>query len=726
MLQLQGTIDTPAATVYPDDRDDLLFYALPKVPLLRRDAQGKAVFKFVQYRSLRPLPSGKQGAALVFMDVELALPPEAEAALRNQLAEQVNTRRGPSNKVKPEHIKLGKPPVTKASVTVDILAASGDLVQRVNHGGVPSMYGNNVVALSAELTQFGAPIFAAAMKSQGAGGVRVEYQFQFNARMPPVSVVGTWFASKFYSFVQEVDFEENFWSEDDYSEKVSEFFVNSESRVINVDTGELSPSDPAVAKMLEVMENSVAHQLDEAVKRNLIEQIPPENRDFSKIRDEDFENIRRSVTVNKISDVRIAYNRKQALPVDVRPQANMPSLVGQGYTWEDYSILADVDDPFFRQFNLAIQVNAEFSRLPIFSVDVDIDYPPHTAKHGIKTFTFRKADDIGKFDSFMDGGGTKFKYRYVVHYTGESRTFDSGWREHDGDDLKIDIDDLGLWLVDVEVGDMNWQQVSRAVLTLEHPAVASGTPPVHRFQIDDKTTTLQVKELLMEPAKPYGGSVKFFMKDGREFVRQLSDLKGQRFYVDDPFSVTREVLLRTRGDFDRVIDTIFLDLTYTDTANGYEQTASYALSKNLRFDQWRFPAIDPRGGKITYRTVTTFKDGRTEESGEVELTGKTLVLGVDSAAIEVTVMPDLVPWQQVKLVKVDLHYADPANQIDERESRTFRMGALEGKVTFAIRDRALNTYEWTATYFMADGTKRVANSAGRVADEALVLELPNA
>ena len=103
----------------------------------------------------------------------------------------------------------------------------------------------------------------------------------------------------------------------------------------------------------------------------------------------------------------------------------MPSLVSQGFNWDDYAIEVDTDDPFFRQLNLTIQVNADFDNLPIFSVDVSIDYPPWTAKHGVQTFSFRKADDIGKFNAFIEGGSTKFKYRYVVNYKGESRVFES-------------------------------------------------------------------------------------------------------------------------------------------------------------------------------------------------------------------------------------------------------------------------------------------------------------
>jgi hypothetical protein len=586
------------------------------------------------------------------------------------------------------------------------------------------MYGSNVVAMSAELNQLGAPIFEAVMKSQGAGGVRVEYTFEFAARLPPVTATGTWHASKFYSFTQTVDFEENFWSEDDFTENVSELFLNSESRQVVVNPGALVNTDPEVAKLLETVRSNVERQLDEAVKRNLLDAIPPENRDFSKIRDEDFENIKRTVTTNKISDVSISFTEAQVTSVEVHPQANMQSLVSQGFNWDDYAIEADTDDPFFRQLNLTIQVNADFENLPIFSVDVSIDYPPWTARHGVQTFSFRKADDIGKFTAFIEDNSTKFKYSYVVNYKGESRVFTSRPLDHEGNDLKINVDELGLWLVDVEVGDMNFEQVGSAVLTLEHPEIEPGVPPVCRFQIDKDHKKFEVKELLLRPAQPYTATIKYFMKDGREYVRELPNQKGQRFYVDDPFSATRVVQLRTRGDFERRIDTIFVDLTYDDERNGYRQTSSMALSKDKRFADWSFPVVDERAGKVTYHAITTFKDGTSAESGDQPLSGTTLLLGEDTATLTVKLIPDLIDWNAVKLATIELHYTDAENTIDERESFTFRKGSPEAKWELAIRDRSKNTYEWTAKFFMADGSRKELASTGPVTDEDFIIELP--
>lgn len=729
MLQLYGAIDTKEATVYLDDTDAFLAYVLPKVPTIRRDGE-RFVFQFVKYRTLKPMKNGEIGAGLVFMDVELALRPEQEQAVRQAVADQLTTEQGAgAEPVDPAKIVLSKPQVTKATVAIEILAASETLVQKTNHAGSPSMYGNNVVAMSAELTQLGAPVFEAVMSSNApAGGVRVVYSMEFAARLPPITAVGTWHASKFYNFVQDVDFEENFWSEDDFSEKVSELFTNSESRNIVVDPGGQANSDPEVAKVLDTVRGAVTTALDEAVKRNLLEAIPPENRDFSKIRDEDFENIHREVTVNKQSDVTVRFTEKQVASVPVYPQANMPSLVSQGGDWNDYSMEVDTDHPFFRTLNLNILVNADFETLPIFSVDVTIDYPPATAKHGKKTFTFTKADDIGKFSAFTDGGSTQFNYHYVVHYEGESRTFKSRTEAADTDTLTIDVDELGLWLVDIEVGDMNFEQVSRAVLTLEHPEVAPGIPPVRQFQIDRENQSHQLKELLLQPVQPYKAQIKFFMADGREFVRELPAQRGQRLYVDDPFSATKELLIHTRGDFENRIDTIFVDAVYDDATNKYRQTRSIALSKDKRNDTWSIPVIDERAGKLTYRAITTFKDGTSSDSGEQTVTGTTLLLGEDVATLTVVMVPDLIPWDTVKLATVELHYTDPANGIDERETFTFRKGpeggAAEQTYELAVRDKTKLAYAWAVTFFMIDGTKKEATSNGPVTTDKLIIEPP--
>ena len=77
----------------------------------------------------------------------------------------------------------------------------------------------------------------------------------------------------------------------------------------------------------------------------------------------------------------------------------------------------------------------------------------------------------------------------------------------------------------------------------------------------------------------------------------------------------------------------------------------------------------------------------------------------------------------MKLANVELHYTD-GTRIDERESFTFRKGAPEAKWELALRDRTKKSYEWTAKFFMQDGSKRDSQSPVPTDDEDLILEVP--
>jgi hypothetical protein len=126
---------------------------------------------------------------------------------------------------------------------------------------------------------------------------------------------------------------------------------------------------------------------------------------------------------------------------------------------------------------------------------------------------------------------------------------------------------------------------------------------------------------------------------------------------------------------------------------------------------------------VTYRAITTFRDGSASDTGEQPVTGSTLLLGEDTATLTVRLIPDLIDWTAVKLANVELHYTD-GQTIDERESFTFRKGAPEAKWELALRDRTKKTYDWTAKFFMQDGSKRDSQSPVPIDDEDLILEVP--
>jgi hypothetical protein len=729
MLQLEGSEDYKNVTIFVDDRDARQFYLLPQFPRFRLDDKGRPAFGFVKYRNPVDRADGKKGGGLAAFDIELAVEKAIEDEIRARLEERVRKRLN-LGAGQPVDLKIGRPTFTRGTVGVTILSGAETLVQRIQNAGKPSLFGNNVTAVQAEFTPEGAAVFEGVMQSKsGLGFVMVNYDLWFPARLPPISVVGWWHADKFYQFVQTVDVEDRFWSEDDYNENISEMFRNSEAYNFRVDSGTLDMTKPENVKLVQGIQDSMQKTMDEMVKRNMLEAIPPADRDVSKIRDQGYENIRRNFSTHKTSDVSLSYNQNMAADQERLPQGNLPALTavtvnGKALVWADYAKEIDADDPFFRTLNLIVQVNADFANLPIFSVDVTLDYPPQTKKTGAATVSFRKPEDIGKFSAFIEGDA-KLKYKYVVNYKGEARTFEHPWVEFEGKTLTVNVDDLGIWMVDIDTGDINFEQVDSAQLTVQYED-AGNVPLVEKqFTIDKDHRSHQIRELIFTPRnRPYRYALKYFMKGGREVQGPMREANGNQLYVNDPFSAMRTIGIRTKGDFDTRIDTIFLDLVYDDPDHEYRQTKSFAFSKaGKRFDDWVIPTIDEKSGKLTYSGNILYKDGSSSPIPSTEATSSTLLVGEDPLTLEVELVPDLIDWDKVKLAIVDLAYEDAGNGINLSKSVTLRKGGKVDKWVVNIKDKTKKGYSYGAKYFMTDGTKKEVPPTPTT-ETSLVLEVP--
>jgi len=754
MLLLESQDVVGQTAYWADDTNPLQYYALPGEPTLAV-RNGKPVFKYVKYRSPIDRPGGVKAGGFVVMQAELAIPKKDEEEIRRRISERGIVRttsrmitrpdgsveRSSSvtrENINPDQIKIGRPLITRGKATISVLDrstgdAGGDansLVQRISVPTPPSLFGNNSVSIGIELSELGAPIFEAAMKGEGASMVIVGYELGYQAKLPKAHIVGTWEASSLMEFSQEIDEDTRWYAEDDYEEKISEFIKKSETQKIEWLT---SPSvagmeASAQQKMVEMIEDSIRKQLDEGIKRNVLEAIPQESRDVTKLQDKGFDDIKRTVNVERLADVRVEYKAAKVIEMPANPNAPLPAFKsimvdGKAQKWEDYAITVDGDDPFFKQLAANFLVNADFEDLPLASVIVQVSYKGATGTGRSETYTFRKPDDQERFEAFLDGGTGEFDYSYVVNYKGESNTYKSPPLKSKSD-VSINVGDLGIWKVDIDVGDVNFEQVEQVQLKLRYD-----DGDIHaekQFTVTADARQHQVREVIFKPRNnAWTYEAKYFLKGGREIVVPATSADGEQLYVNDPFSATRNVSIRTKGDFETVIDTLFLDFVYVDDANDYRQEKSFAFSAaGKRFEDWSFPVISDKSGTLTYTGNIVYKDGRTPTViAEKTVTSNTVLEGEDVLKLAVELIPDLLDWNLMKLVTVTLGYSDPANGVEETDTFTLRKDAAPQTWTVNIKDRARKSYTVAPRFFMADGTKKEP-TAFEATDEVLVLELP--
>ena len=735
--------------IYGDDKSYYTFYPLPQSPRFRL-ADGKPSFKFIKYRELRKEGDDLFGGVCAF-DTEFVVAPEKLEAITLKLQAQVDDHY--KNKLggadQPPAVVFAPLTYTGGTVQLNISDGGGVLIESVRSGNTPSLYGNNVATFWIELTKAGATVFEAAMRGEG-GFIEVVYNMTVMAKLPPITARGWFHASRFYSFFQEISGDRYTETQTqsyffglfkksktirDYSlkEDLNEYMSKYEAMGTEFNfIGDPSMSGDDRIRFEESVRSTLMRQLDDAVERNLLQEIErivpdPQNREL--IIDKGWNNFRETLRNTQISDVNITFTENRVIEWNIAPQGMLPNITtmrdrdGRFFKWEDYAMEVDLNDPFFQTLDVMVRVNADFANLPIYDVEVKLSYP-YGREKPVEEFAFMKPDDVNRFRAFVADGVRRYKYVYQVNYKGDSRVFTSKEVETDDTQLTVNVDDLGILVVDIAPGDINFTQVKQAQIVVRYED--AGINPIERqFIMTPETNVFKIREVIYKArVKPIQYSVKYYMFDGRVYETKSRQQDAPQLYINDPFSAMKTVGLRAIGDLDARIQTIMVDLVYKDAANNYTQTHSAAMSREVPFFDWTFPVIDENAGELKYSGIIAYRNGTTQNIPETVATRSTIQLGdVVADRLEVTVIPDLIDFGAVKLVTVSLHYADAPNNVDERKTLTFRPGGMEQRWVVDQKDRAARGFTWSAVFYMADGSqKRVDDQPEQ--GSVVVLETP--
>jgi hypothetical protein len=705
-------------TVYRDETRYNVYYLVPEQPRFRIDQTTRLpVFKFIKYRFPIDRPDGRKGGGYCAFDIEFAVADDKLARIKEQLQGQLNQYYAGWSNI--PQVEIGSLTYLKGTARLVVAGANGAFVEKLYNPTGPSLFGNNITTYGVELTPEGATFFEQALQGKGSSTVGVEYGLTFMSRLPPINATLSFRSEQFYSFFQQVDYDWEMWASDTYRETIREQLIQSESIYENFDWGGLTDQN-----IKNQIRNSLLTSFEDAIQKKIVEAIPPFPADQRGV-PEDIEHVTRDISNSRISSFTQNYHENMPYEQEIRPQGQLPTITsltgpdGKPLNWADFGYEADLYDDFFKTLDVSVRVNADFNKLPIDSIEVKLQYQDEQPSE----YRFMKPDDIAKFRSYTENDVWKYRYSYQVNYKGEAQIFQSEDKETDERVLTVNVDDLGVLSVDILPGDLNFAQISQAQITMQYQN--GGEPIEQQYIMDQNHKEHLFQQVLFEPVKaPYTYKVKYFMQDGREFELAPREGRSPQLYISDPFSVTKTVSLRAAGNLDTVIDNIFVDLVYEDARNNYRQTHTVALSKASPFFDWSFPVIDEQGGKVGYSGSIRFKDGTIQEIGLTEATRPTILIGeIVADTLDVTIVPDLLDFSKIKLVKTSLHYQDAANSIDERKDFILKQGSQMATWSVKLKDKTKNSYTWQATYFMGDGSKRDTPEAS-TSDLTLILELP--
>ena len=731
MLQIGTEQMVEGATVYEDSDLIEVYYVIGGQPLYRTNALGEPNLSLFKYRFPVDREDGRVGGGYLLLDVSFAVTRAQEDAIRPILQQQLNRKARDLGIGQPPRVKFGTIRYLDGTCSLNILEAGGALVEKVKGTGKPSLYGENTATFGAELTPEGATFFEQALQSQGPV-LGIEYEMTAVGQLPMITARSHFHAMKFYRFHQEIDEQRQsgrlWWREDEREEEIREFMRSSESITMDFDWGELTDADAQ-----DEIRNWVFDTTTEAAERNMIEAIAPVPEDERDLPDK-IEHVTTDIRQRRISDFKLEYSEKRPIEWKLRPNGLLPSFAslrdnaGNALNWADFSRMIDLDDPEFRKVRVNVMVNADFADLPLHSVEVKLGYkgrPMANLAVGEPEgeVVLNDPSDLGKFAAFVENDDYEYEYSYQINYTNESRIFQSDTIVTDEGNLTIGVSDIGILDVTVTAGDINWTEVTRALVTFGYKD--RNVPEIERqISLTQNTPEHRIKEVIFEPMrKSYTYKVKYFMADGSEFEAEEAKSRSPNLFINDVFSKTRTITVNGLANFDTRVANIFVDLTYDDADNGYHLTKSVVLNAGSPFSTWSFPVISASGGTVAYQGTVSMRDG-TQQVIEQQVAEADMILvpRAPEAILDVEVITDLIDWTATRLVRVGLSYVDAENDVNENHTLTFsptRVGPSFWSVGVMDGDNMTYMFEWT--FFQADGS-RIVKEPTETGDTTLIID----
>lgn len=722
MLQIDKMQLIQGVTVYGDDRAPDVFYLLPQQPSYRIDNNGNPVFKFLKYRFPVDRGDGVEGGGFIIFDVEFAVPQDKVDPIKQELSAQAG-----------RPAKIGTITYTDGEAKVNVLNENGDLVESVFNPGQPSLFGNNITPFGVELTPEGATLAEQALQGRG-GLVQVAYSLTFLAKLPPLEVTAGFQSSQFYSFFQTIDLKARFWARNDYREELRESLIQAEAMHVDIDPGGFTDR-----QVIEEVRDWAFSTLESRVEKMMVEELTPVP-DDQRDRPSGVRHLIRDVQKTRINSFTLRFTERATEPWDVHPQGTLPNITsltdgsGNPIQWDDFAADVDLDDPFFHTKRVDVYVNADFKNLPIHSVEVKANYrgrPMTSIDGGTRgEARFDDATKVAKFAEFVKDDDWDFTYSYTVNYKGSSRIFESEEKVTDESVVTVGVDDVGILLVEVAAGDINWSDVESAQVRLTYEDPGEGVGPIEdQFRLTESEPAHRFERVIFAPfRKTYRYRVRYFMTDGKEYETEEHEGRAHHLFINDPFTARKTVKVVGVADFDNAVDNIFVDLQYVDEDNDYRLTHSITLNATSPFLDWAFPVIDADLGKVTYSGNVLLKGGGGVRPIEPATTdaGTILVPRAPLEHLKVELVTDLLDFITViKLVRVQVTYTDDENLVSVNEDVIFSETRSEtAVVTIPIFDLARKTYTWSAEYFMADSSRHEVGPT-ESSDTVVILEVPS-
>ena len=316
------------------------------------------------------------------------------------------------------------------------------------------------------------------------------------------------------------------------------------------------------------------------------------------------------------------YNRAEATRRAYAPQGFFGLLLADLADKSGYFTEVDLDDPFFREFNIQAEAPIDFARIGLSSAQVALDYgdPKNPKGHKHSDFVFREGDKGPKdFTVFLNS-------TYDVDYLQKQQFHfnpDSGW---DSDKFSIELpaertvdrtlfinphDALDFMEITLIPGDIDAGIIASTEATLRAIGPA-GFDMKKTFTVLPNSQPQTWKLRAPKPAAPEDRTVtctlKHRLKDGTVREELPIELASSTLLVHDPFDQALNIEFIPLFDAAKVRQ-VFIDVEYNDPANRYSRSERLIIrGDQIDSAKLRIALLDPKHREFKYRFTVVGTD----------------------------------------------------------------------------------------------------------------------
>ena len=507
-------------------------------------------------------------------------------------------------------------------------------VLKISHWGKPSLYGDNQAAFSVRLDQEGVTILEHALQGELAP-IGVIYSLKYVGLRPAykIKVEADW--SRVQTHIEEsesvnVPIFASSQVDKVVDELIEEQIITIESDLLVVDgddeSGATGRYEQGLAQVRELVFENFFEPSLEPMPREAGDTIDDFGRVLRTVATGGMSSLwsRKEVDLTRIDrkQLNIDLSERTSVIREIHPQGHLTGIARtieeQGLDLDRFVISVPLDDDFFARRTVRVIPRADFAADQIQSINVSLEYDGE-----VRNVVFDASSPEQSVEwpsSLLDGQmradvAVSYEVTFATGAVGRPRSIRSNPETVRGEVVEIapraDIPYEIRW-VSFNVVDFPWHLyhttevhcsyvdefngidiTNHYGLTHEHQ---SGAWPV--FALDASRRTVRYRLI-------HHGY------DGRDWESDWLETTDDQIRITDPFSSRRTLdVVAPTSLFGTQLDRVFVDVHYTDDANGVDKRESFELSaQDPATKRFTVELLDPTLRQVTFRVTMLLADG---------------------------------------------------------------------------------------------------------------------